>query len=94
MAAAAALSWPRMQAVLAPRLMAAAEACWMVRPSSMGSENGRPISTASAPASIMAASRRLRGRQRPAPLVRGAAAGYPPAAGRGYHPYAAARAPR
>src|ERR1035438_5764079 len=48
-----------MAGVVAPRAIAVLEACWMVRPSSIGSENGSPISTAStpAPASIIAARR-------------------------------------
>ena len=40
---------PGSRASVAPRPMAAAEACWMTGPSSIGSENGSPISTASAP---------------------------------------------
>ena len=42
--------------MVAPRLIAVADACWMTGPSTIGSENGSPISTASAPASIIAAS--------------------------------------
>ena len=52
--------------VFAPRLIAVPEACWMTGPSSIGSEKGSPISTASAPASIIAASRSVQSGRIPA----------------------------
>ncbi len=52
--------------VVAPRLIAVADACWMTGPSSIGSENGSPISTASAPASVIAASRSVQSDRIPA----------------------------
>ncbi len=52
--------------MFAPRLIAASDACWMTGPSSIGSENGSPISTASAPASIIASSRSVQSARTPA----------------------------